>query len=175
MLFLSNQNFVHRDLAARNILIDSELNIKIGDFGLSRDMFAKHYYKSKNKIPLPLKWMAIECIEKGIYNVKTDVWSFAVLFWEILSRGEDPYPTIDGSIVLEHVKAGNRLPQPKTCSENLYKLLMNCWHHLPENRPDFTYIERFLKGIIENIEQSNLNNAGNASLTCYYTISNFLN
>ena len=82
MVYLSSKYLVHRDLAARNCLLDANLTAKIGDFGLSRDIYAKHYYRSDNKIALPLKWMAPECIEYGFYNIQTDVWSFG---WHVNS------------------------------------------------------------------------------------------
>jgi serine/threonine protein kinase len=144
MVYLSSKNFVHRDLAARNCLISKKLIVKIGDFGLSRDIYSKHYYRSNNKIPLPYKWMAPESIEKGLYNIQTDIWSYGVLFWEILSRGSDPYPTIENSKILQHIKAGNRLPQPLYGSEIFYKLLTHCWSYKPEFRPNFPYIFHFI-------------------------------
>ena len=119
--------------------------------------------------------MAIECIEKGFYNIKTDVWSFGVLFWEILSRGQEPYPIIENKFILEHIKAGNRLPKPNNCSDSLYKLLLSCWNFLPETRPDFAYIEIFLKAIIEHMEQSDVSCVGNASSVPYVTIPQLLN
>ena len=144
MIFLTNKNVIHRDLAARNILLDNELNIKISDFGLSRDIHAKQGYKSKNKTALPLKWMAIESIESGIYNTATDVWSFGVLFWEILSKGLEPYNTIKILEILDHIKDGNRLSQPYNCSDTIYALLLQCWNSMPEQRPSFAYIYDFL-------------------------------
>ncbi len=85
MVYLSSQHSVHRDLAARNCLLDAELNVKISDFCLSRDIYEKDYYRSDNKMPLPLKWMAPQSIEKGLYTSKTDIWSLGVLFWEIMA------------------------------------------------------------------------------------------
>ncbi len=79
MEYLLEQHFVHRDLAARNCTIDfiegsESYRVKIADFGLSRDLRDKIYYKTQNlKQRLPIRWMAIESIEKGVYSIKTDV------------------------------------------------------------------------------------------------------
>ena len=144
MKFLSNIRFIHRDLSARNILLDEVLNVKISDFGLSRILYSNQYYRSKNKIPLPLKWMAIESIESGIYSTATDVWSFGVLFWEILSRGSQPYHNIKSLNILDHIKEGNRLPKPLNCPDIINELLLKCWSSVTTFRPDFDYIFDFL-------------------------------
>jgi len=151
MVYLSSKRFIHRDLAARNCLLDENLFVKIGDFGLSRDIYSINHYRSKNEISLPFKWIAIECIERGFYSTQTDVWSFGVLFWEILSRGSDPFPTIENAKILEHIKSGNRLPKPVHCSNTLYVLLSQCWCDLPQNRPTFPYILEFINATINDI------------------------
>jgi serine/threonine protein kinase len=127
MVFLSSHLFIHRDLAARNYLLDENLRIKISDFGLSRDIYEKDYYRSDNKIPLPHKWMAPQCIKHGFYNIKTHVWDFGVLVWEIMIRGLEPYHNIECVNVLIYIKDGNRLSKPVNCSEALFGLLLNCW------------------------------------------------
>jgi serine/threonine protein kinase len=167
MVYLSSNHFVHRDLAARNILLDSEVTVKISDFGLSRDICAKNYYRSKNKISLPLKWMAPECIDCGLYNTQTDVWSFGVLFWEILNRGLDPYPTIDSSKVLFHILSGNCLPKPLYGPDICYNLLRRCWSYVPQYRPNFDYIHHFISIIIDELNQE-LTISGGICSTCSY-------
>jgi len=153
MVYLSSKHFVHRDLAARNCLVDGNLCIKIGDFGLSRYLYAKHYYRSKNKIPLPYKWMAPESIEKGFYDSQTDVWSYGVLVWEIFCRGSDPYPNIDNANILNFIKSNGRLPQPQYCPAELYKLLSQCWSIKPKFRPNFPFISDFTSIQFNEINQ----------------------
>ena len=54
--------------------LDENMVVKVADFGLSRDIYERDYYSSDNhKAKLPVKWMALESLEKSIYNVKTDV------------------------------------------------------------------------------------------------------
>jgi Eph receptor A1 len=86
MTELSRLNIVHRDLAARNVLLDHWLCAKVGDFGLARE---GDY--SSDQATFPVRWTAPEAIMKTQFSIKSDVWSFGVVFWEILTFGEQPY------------------------------------------------------------------------------------
>lgn len=90
MEYLAAQKFVHRDLAARNCILDDNLNVKVADFGLSRDVYEQDYYRAESGGGLPVKWMAPECLERQKYTSKSDVWSFGVVMWEILTRSVFP-------------------------------------------------------------------------------------
>ena len=80
MAYLASLKFVHRDLAARNCMLDEVFTVKVADFGLSRDIYERDYYSAKDKTAkLPVRWMALECLERNIYNTKTDVVSVFVL------------------------------------------------------------------------------------------------
>ncbi len=154
MDYLSKQRYVHRDLAARNCLLDSDLNVKIADFGLSRDIYEKDYYRSKDtNLRLPVKWMAPESLEQQIFNTKTDVWSYGVLVWEFITRGITPYPHVDNVYILYHLKQGYRLSKPKYCSESIYAILMKCWSQSPKSRPNFVQLSEQFQQIIDNMDQ----------------------
>ena len=84
--YLSSINIVHRDLACRNILMGDGKNLKITDFGLSREV--KDIYVKTTKERLPLKWMALESIETREYTTQSDVWSYGITLWEIGTMGK---------------------------------------------------------------------------------------
>lgn len=88
MKHLSSKNVIHRDLAARNCLITKELNVKISDFGLSVN---ESETKMKSLKKAPIRWLSPETFSKGLFNEKTDVWSYGVLLTELMTRcAHDP-------------------------------------------------------------------------------------
>ncbi|XP_063446305.1 hepatocyte growth factor receptor-like isoform X1 [Mytilus trossulus] len=154
MEYLSGCKFVHRDLAARNCMLDENFRAVVGDFGLSRDIYAKDYYASENKkTKLPVKWMAPECLEKGHYSVQSDVWSFGVVLWELMTRGVNPYPEVDNWDVLRYIKKGRRMPQPPFCPDILYKMMSKCWSFNPNDRPKFSELVHEINEMINVLEQ----------------------
>jgi len=136
MLYLSEHNIIHRDLAARNILCYLEgdtYTAKVGDFGLSR-IIKDYYYDSSSRI-FPIKHTAPEAIKYQRYSLESDVWSIGIVLWEVFSDGEIPYAEMTNSETLQKVVAGYRLGKPPNCSDDIFKIMLDCWHHDPHNRP----------------------------------------
>ncbi|KAL1375662.1 hypothetical protein pipiens_000682, partial [Culex pipiens pipiens] len=146
MNHLSSMKCVHRDLAARNILVSEGHVMKIADFGLARDVHSREYYRKLTSGELPIRWMAPESLEKLVFDSHSDAWSFGVLFWEIMTLGQQPYPfKVDWKSMMEILQQGRRLERPHNCPLNLYLLMRECWHLNPEERPSFREIVRHLK------------------------------
>ena len=80
-------NVVHRDLACRNVLVGRGKKLKITDFGMSRKLKFDSVYVMNIKVPLPVKWMALEAIINLEFTTASDVWSFGVTLWEIATVG----------------------------------------------------------------------------------------
>jgi len=154
MYYLTQKKYVHRDLAARNCMIDSDRTVKVADFGLSRDLIDSNYYKSRVKTQLPLKWMAPESIKYGRYGEKSDVWSFGIVCWEIMTRGAIPYPTVEAIDILHYLEEGKRMDKPQCCPTKLYELISECWQHEADDRPTFEQIKSTTRQIYMDARRS---------------------
>uniref|UniRef100_A0A224Z718 receptor protein-tyrosine kinase n=1 Tax=Rhipicephalus zambeziensis TaxID=60191 RepID=A0A224Z718_9ACAR len=156
MEYLAHLKFVHRDLAARNCMLSEDLVVRIADFGLSRDIYERDYYSEQDrKTKLPVKWMSPESLEAGVYDHKTDVWSYGVLLWELITRGTAPYAHVDNWDVLNFLKDGRRMQQPYFCPDQLYEIMLQCWELDPEKRPTFARLATDVASVITNLEKKN--------------------
>ncbi|XP_066469049.1 macrophage-stimulating protein receptor [Tiliqua scincoides] len=150
MNYLAQKKFVHRDLAARNCMLDETFTVKVADFGLARDVFDKEYYsiQHQRRAKLPVKWMALESLQTQKFTTKSDVWSFGVLIWELMTRGASPYPEVDPYDITHYLLQGRRLPQPEYCPDSLYTVMLNCWSPNPEERPTFSTLIQEVEHIV---------------------------
>ncbi|XP_077439648.1 ephrin type-B receptor 3b isoform X3 [Vanacampus margaritifer] len=165
MKYLSDMNYVHRDLAARNILVNSNLVCKVSDFGLSRFLeddptdptytsslyFMLTYsfaYPQGGKIPI--RWTAPEAIAYRKFTSASDVWSYGIVMWEVMSYGERPYWDMSNQDVINAVEQDYRLPPPMDCPTALHQLMLDCWLKERNLRPKFTQIVATLDKLIRN-------------------------
>ncbi|XP_078044954.1 protein kinase receptor Ret oncogene [Augochlora pura] len=156
MAYLAEIKLVHRDLAARNVLLATGKVCKISDFGLTRDVYEDDAYLKRSKGRVPVKWMAPESLADHVYTSKSDVWSFGVLLWELITLGASPYPGVDVHNLYNLLKAGYRMERPANCSQQLYKLMVSCWHLEPGSRPSFkeltSHWERMLEDSVDYLD-----------------------
>ncbi|NXV46581.1 BMX kinase, partial [Uria aalge] len=144
MAFLESCQFIHRDLAARNCLVDSNLTVKVSDFGMTRYVLDDLYVSSLGT-KFPVKWSAPEVFHYTKFSSKSDVWAFGILMWEVFTLGKQPYELYDNMQVIEKVTQGYRLYRPQLVSDIIYQIMYNCWHELPEKRPAFFQLLSFFE------------------------------
>ncbi|XP_015268065.1 PREDICTED: ephrin type-A receptor 2 [Gekko japonicus] len=151
MKYLASMNYVHRDLAARNILINSQLVCKVSDFGLSRVLEEDGdatYTTSGGKIPI--RWTAPEAISHRKFTSASDVWSYGIVMWEVMSCGERPYWELSNHEVMKAINEGFRLPAPMDCPSAIYQLMMQCWQQERSRRPKFSDIVSILDKLLRS-------------------------
>ncbi|XP_066540239.1 epidermal growth factor receptor-like isoform X2 [Hoplias malabaricus] len=137
MNYLEEHHIVHCDLAARNVLVKTHNHVKITDFGLAKLLSTEdnEYHADKGKVPI--KWMALESILHWKYTHQSDVWSYGVTVWELMTFGAKPYDEIPVSEIAELLEKGERLPQPSICTIDVYMIMVKCWMINADSRPCF--------------------------------------
>uniref|UniRef100_UPI00358F4C21 mitogen-activated protein kinase kinase kinase 9-like isoform X2 n=1 Tax=Myxine glutinosa TaxID=7769 RepID=UPI00358F4C21 len=135
---------IHRDLKSSNVLLLEKISkddianktLKITDFGLAREW----HKTTKMSAAGTYAWMAPEVIKTSTFSKGSDVWSYGVLVWELLT-GEVPYRGIDGLAVAYGVAVNKlTLPIPTTCPKPFTRLMTDCWKPDPHTRPSFATI-----------------------------------
>ncbi|KAM9610827.1 non-receptor tyrosine-protein kinase TYK2 isoform 1-T2 [Morphnus guianensis] len=164
MAYLHSLHYIHRDLAARNVLLENENVVKIGDFGLAKAIPEGHeYYRVCEDGDSPVFWYAVECLKECKFYYASDVWSFGVTLYELLTRCDSsqspPVKFIEmigatqGQMtvlrLIELLDRGKRLPSPKDCPCEIYRLMKNCWEAEASFRPAFHNLVPILKNFHE--------------------------
>ncbi|KAM4522079.1 tyrosine-protein kinase FRK [Odontesthes bonariensis] len=151
MSFLEVQNYIHRDLAARNVLVGENNICKVADFGLARVFMreSENVYEAKEGTKFPVKWTAPEAIHNNKFTSKSDVWSFGILLYEIMTFGQMPYPAMTNYQVIQQVPQGYRMPCPPNCPKVLYGIMTDCWKKNEQDRPTFETLQWKLEDFFE--------------------------
>ncbi|KAJ3597393.1 hypothetical protein NHX12_000920 [Muraenolepis orangiensis] len=157
MVYLASLHFVHRDLATRNCLVGEGLVVKIGDFGMSRDIYSTDYYRVGGRTMLPIRWMPPESIMYRKFTTESDIWSFGVVLWEIFTYGKQPWYQLSNSEVslsgrtrVEGWVYMGRTRVAGTCPQEVHILMQGCWQREPQQRLVIKDIHSRLLALVKN-------------------------
>ncbi|UYV61172.1 RET [Cordylochernes scorpioides] len=78
-------------------------------------------------------------------------WAFGILFWEIMTLGATPYPSVPPEKLYNFLEEGNRNDRPQSCSQEIYNLMQECWKFNPADRPTFTSLVQFLGDLLSQV------------------------
>ena len=136
MAYLEQKGYVHRNLAARNVLVSENLDYKVKSISMVR-ILSEDVYETHAKEKFPIKWTAPEALLHHQFTIKSDVWSFGILLYELITYGCSPYHGMTNAQVLEALQTGYRMPCPVGCPEQLYEIMRECWRDDAPSRPTF--------------------------------------
>ncbi|XP_078392798.1 high affinity nerve growth factor receptor-like, partial [Cetorhinus maximus] len=150
VMYLASLHFVHRDLATRNCLVGEGMVVKIGDFGMSRDIYSTDYYRVGGRTMLPIRWMPPESIVYRKFTTESDIWSFGVVLWEIFTYGKQPWYQLSNNEAIECITQGRELECPRTCPKEVYSIMQGCWPREPHQRLSIKEIHSQLENLAKS-------------------------
>ena len=146
MAFLEAQHYIHRNLKACNVLVGERNIVKVANFGMTLCIADNEHTAHDNESEkLNSKWTAPEAVLFNQFSIKSDVWSFGIFLYELITYGRFPYPGMTNREVQEYVKQGYRMPHPLACPDSIYQIMMDCWKQDPEERPTFEFLKYHLE------------------------------
>eukprot|EP00055_Hartaetosiga_balthica_P014289 m.77771 g.77771 ORF g.77771 m.77771 type:complete len:607 (+) comp8554_c0_seq4:220-2040(+) len=156
LIYLSSRKMVHWDVAARNVLVTDDVRCKLCNFARRKDIddpAPSGWYTAPDGNVL-MRWSPPEVVdvekEDRIMSSKEDVWCFGFFMYELYTKATLPYReeswSSDEMIVstMNVLQQGSLLPQPESCSNEVFDLIADCWEPTPSKRPNFKAIRRQL-------------------------------
>ena len=145
MIYLGEKDYIHCNLRAASILLrDRHNTVKIANFYLAQHLKGKEYWTVEKGTKLAVRWTAPEWLTLNHLSIKSDVWSFGILLWEMVTKGDQPYRGMTNVQVGEAVSEGHHMSIPKKCPKRFKQLMQKCWKQNDIERPSFINIFNML-------------------------------
>ncbi|KAG7472096.1 hypothetical protein MATL_G00104920 [Megalops atlanticus] len=141
----SEHRLIHGDVAARSMLIGSGLSVRVSGLGMAFEAWQTGKVAQRRAAEVPLKWQAPERIMRQPMTDRSDVWSFGILLYELITLGDPPYPELEPLEVFPQIQNSYQMKQPENCGGPLYDLMKYCWMWNFKDRPTFSAIIKLLK------------------------------
>ncbi|XP_070550599.1 tyrosine-protein kinase SRK3-like [Ptychodera flava] len=152
MKHLQRIKIVHRYLAAKHVLVFAGGICKISNFSYASGVMSdERFFETKMKTQY--QWMAPESLMEKSFTLKTDVWSFGVVLWEIFSLGRYPYKHTTKSDLLALLEKGQRMVSPDGCEDIIYEWMLSCWKWRPSLRPSLQSVHQKLRNLSKNCKE----------------------
>ncbi|KAF7244776.1 hypothetical protein EG68_06481 [Paragonimus skrjabini miyazakii] len=148
MVYLSDSYYVHRDVATRSFLVGNKMVIKLADFSMCRPIQPGVDFVAPQDVFVPVKWLPLESILGGLFQVDTDVWSFGIFMWELFTYASEPYGDLSHEKVISFLDRGQRMSRPPGCPTAVFDLMLSCWSADRKARPTFYQLRSHLSDIL---------------------------
>ena len=156
--YLHTRFCMHRKVRVDNVLITKDLHCKINDFSSAKIVSKHDDYVEEKHAKLRVKWSAPEVLRERQYYLKSDVWAFGILAWQIIMSGEEPYPGLTVNDAGKHIIAGVSMSRPKDCSKIFYTIMKKCWVFDPWARPTFEALIDLLDHVKDSHKYTDVDN-----------------
>ncbi|XP_063799983.1 tyrosine-protein kinase STYK1-like [Pseudophryne corroboree] len=157
-------NLVHGYVAACNVLIHEDMSVRLCGLGLAAIQYRTGSVAAQRAARVPLKWQSPERLRGADITEKSDVWSFGILLYELITAGSPPYPALDPADVPQKLQKKYRMEQPQRCGDQLYQVMMDCWQWEAQKRP-------FLSDVVKQLQKALDTADGHTALTAVDTLS----
>ncbi|KAJ8327950.1 hypothetical protein QVD99_006317 [Batrachochytrium dendrobatidis] len=127
---------LHRDIKPDNVFLDKLLNVKLGDFGLSRVIENPEVDFAKTYVGTPF-YMSPELVDESRYNAKSDIWALGCLIYELCAL-EPPFQANTQAALSAKIKSGKLLPLSSIYSQELQAIIRTMLTTKHELRPETT-------------------------------------
>ncbi|KAM8766425.1 tyrosine-protein kinase STYK1 [Acanthopagrus schlegelii] len=143
--YLHSQGCVHGNVGARSVLVGGDLTAKLWGLGSAYRRRAQASSPGEVEDMEMRKWQAPEVLSRRAISQSSDVWSFGILLYEMVTLGDPPFAQLMATELLQYLQRGNHLKRPATCSSSLYSIIKSCCHWNPQHRLPMSELIRKLQ------------------------------